>query len=193
MKLDLRFTARPLEEVWCQVAVALVFEGTDDKGDAASGLDVKTSGYLTYLRERGFLTGADGETILLASQNMIRAEKIFLKGLGAREEFTLGLLSKRIEEIGAALDKIEACDVGIRIPLVELREVAYATLLETACMNLLNPYLIQHKEDPDFLLKIVFSVGTGRMGELESALRPLRESFSSSLDTTIVFDSESDF
>ena len=54
MKLDLRFTARPLEEVWCEIVVAFVFEGAVENGDCAFGIDAKTSGYLISLKKRGF-------------------------------------------------------------------------------------------------------------------------------------------
>ena len=190
MKLDLRFTARPLEDVWCQIVVALVFEGTVANGDCAFGLDVKTSGYLTALRERGFWTGEGGDTLLVASQSMIKANKILLKGLGARHDFTPGLFSERIEEIGIALDKMAVSDIGIRIPVIQGGGVEYTSLLEAACVHLVEPFLIRHRDEPDFLLKIVFSVDADQIGEIESTVRPLKEHFRSKIDFTIIFDRE---
>ena len=81
MKLDLRFSDRPLESLWCQAVAALVFRGPDLTEGALFGLNEKMAGFLSDLQERGFWTGRRGESILVASQDAIRAEKILLKGL----------------------------------------------------------------------------------------------------------------
>ena len=188
MKLDLRFTARPLEEVWCEIVVAFVFEGAVENGDCAFGIDAKTSGYLTSLKKRGFWKGGEGDTLLLASQGMIKADKILLKGLGARLDFTPGLLCLRIKETGIAVDKMAVSDIGIRIPIAQGEGSEYTSMLEAACVHLVEPFLINHGDEPDFLLKIVFSVNTGQIGGLESMVRRLKEHFGSRLDHTIIFD-----
>ena len=188
MKLDLRFAARPLEDVWCEIVVALVFGGTIANGDWAFGIDAKTSGFLTSLKERGFWTGAEGDTLLVASQGMITANKILLKGLGSRRDFTPGLLSERIKETGIAVDKMAVSDIGIRIPVIQGEGFEYISMLEAACVHLVEPFLINHGDEPDFLLKIVFSVNAGQIDGLESVVRPLKEHFRSRLDHTIVFD-----
>ncbi|MCD4718140.1 MAG: hypothetical protein K8R45_15540 [Desulfobacterales bacterium] len=188
MKLDLRFTARPLEEVWCEIVVAFVFEGAVENGDCAFGIDAKTSGYLSSLQKRGFWKGGKGDTLLVASQGMIKADKILLKGLGPRRDFTPGLLSETIKETGIAVDKMAISDIGIRIPIAQGDGFEYTSMLETACVHLVEPFLINHGDEPDFLLKIVFSVNTGQIGELESLVRQLKEHFRSRLDHTIIFD-----
>jgi len=188
MKLDLRFTARPLVEVWCETVVAFVFEGAVENGDRAFGLDVKTMGYLSSLKKRGFWTGEEGDTLLVASQGMIKANKILLKGLGARRYFTPGLVSHRMKEIGIALDKMAVSDIGIRIPVAQGESFESTSMFEAACVHLVEPFLISHGDEPDFLLKIVFSVNADQIGELESMVRPLKEHFRSRLDHTIIFD-----
>jgi hypothetical protein len=188
MKLDLRFTARPLEEVWCEIVVTFVFEGAVENGDCAFGIDAKTSGYLTFLEKKGFWKGGEGDTLLVASQGMIKANKILLKGLGARRDFTPGLLPERIKETGIAVDKMAVSDMGIRIPVAQGEDYEYTSMLETACVHLVEPFLINHGDEPDFLLKIVFSVNADQIGELEATVRPLKEYFRSRLDNTIIFD-----
>jgi len=188
MKLDLRFTARPLEEVWCEIVVALVFEGAVENGECAFGIDAKTSGYLTLLERRGFWRGREGDTLLVASQGMIKADKILLKGLGARRDFTPGLLSRRLNETGIAVDKMAVSDIGIRIPVVQGEGFEYPSMLEAACVRLVEPFLVNHWDEPDFLLKIVFSVNDDQIRELEPMVRPLKEHFKSRLDHTIIFD-----
>ena len=54
MKLDLRFSERPLEDIWCQAVVALVFQKPNLAGGVLSGLNEKMVGFLTYLEEKGF-------------------------------------------------------------------------------------------------------------------------------------------
>ena len=187
MKLDLRFTARPLEEVWCEIVVAFVFEGAVENGDCAFGIDAKTLGYLSSLKKRGFWTGEEGDTLLVASQDMIKADKILLKGLGARRDFTPGLVSHRMKEIGIALHKMAVSDIGIGIPVVQGEGFEYTSMFEAAYVHLVEPFLINHGDD-DFLLKIVFSVNADQIDELESTVRPLKEHFGSRLDYTIIFD-----
>jgi len=188
MKLDLRFAARPLEDVWCEIVVALVFGGTIANGDWAFGIDAKTSGFLTSLKERGFWTGAEGDTLLVASQGMITANKILLKGLGSRRDFTPGLLSERIKETGIAVDKMAVSDIGIRIPVIQGEGFEYISMLEAACVHLVEPFLINHGDESDFLLKIVFSVNADQIGDLESTVSPLKKHFGSRLDNTIIID-----
>ncbi|MBW2117742.1 MAG: hypothetical protein JRH09_07465 [Deltaproteobacteria bacterium] len=188
MKLDLRFTARPLEEIWCEIIIAFVFEGAVENGDCAFGIDAKTLGYLTSLKERGFWTGEEGDTLLVASQGMIKANKILLKGLGARRDFTPGLLSNRIKETGIAVDKMAVSDIGIRIPVAQGEGFEHTSMLEAACVHLVEPFLINHGDESDFLLKIVFSVNADQIGDLESTVSPLKKHFGSRLDNTIIID-----
>jgi hypothetical protein len=188
MKLDLRFTARPIEEVWCEIIVVFVFEGALEEGDGAFGIDAKTSGYLTSLEKRGFWNGREGDTLLVASQGMLKANRILLKGLGARRDFTPGLLNERIKETGIAVDKMAVRDIGIRIPMASVDGFERISVLEEACVHLVEPFLANHGVEPDFLLKVVFSVNADNIGELESTVRPLREHFGARLDHTIVFD-----
>jgi len=165
-----------------------VFEGAVENGDCAFGIDAKTSGYLSSLQKRGFWKGGEGDTLLVASQGMIKADKILLKGLGARLEFTPGFLCLRIKETGIAVDKMAISDIGIRIPIAQGDGFEYTSMLETACVHLVEPFLINHGDEPDFLLKIVFSVNTGQIDGLESLVRQLKEHFKSRLDHTIIFD-----
>ena len=59
MKLDLRFTTRPLEYLWCDAVVAFIFQGPYRQENGIPGLDAKTSGGITHLSEKGFLTATD--------------------------------------------------------------------------------------------------------------------------------------
>ncbi|HBF42149.1 MAG TPA: hypothetical protein DDW42_00690 [Desulfobacteraceae bacterium] len=188
MKLDLRFTSRTLEELWCQIVIALVFQGPIEKTGGISGLDAKTSGYLTYLWKTGFWTGASGDTLLLASQNMIKADKILLKGLGVSSNYSTEIFSKRIKEVGCNIEGMGINDIGIHIPVIKGFETDFGSQLESACVNLVDAFFIGHKDDPDFLLKIVVSIDGSFIGDLTYVVPFLRNDLDSRLDNTIIFD-----
>jgi len=190
MKLDLRFTTRYLENIWCHTVVALMFQEPVCRGDGLSGLDVKILGYLTYLWDKDFWKGVGGETLLVASQNMIKADKILIKGLGAHSDYSMNVFIARIKETGKALEKMNTNDIGIRIPVVTGSEPEYPAQLEAACLNIVDPFLRRYKDDPEFILKLVVSVNAAFTGELESLTRILRKSFSSKLHYTIIIDNE---
>ena len=116
MKLDLRFSDRPLEDLLCQAVAALVFQRPHVTESVLSGLNEKMGGTLADLEEKGIWTGAKGENVLLASQGTIGAEKILLHGLGQRSDWDVSLLSDGIMALGSALDKIEIKEFGIEAP-----------------------------------------------------------------------------
>ena len=192
MKLDLRFTPRPLETLWCEVVVAFVFKDAVNRGDGVSGLDDKTSGYLSCLWKRGFWTALEGESLLVASQDMIKADKILLKGLGSRAGYRLENFAERLEEIGDTLERIGVKDIGIRIPVLEEFEGGYHSQLRLACEHLVTPFLLRHGDEPDFLLKIVVSMDDKFFTKLDPTAQLLKRHFTSRLEHTIIFDKKLD-
>jgi hypothetical protein len=192
MKLDLRFTPRPLETLWCEVVVAFVFKDTANSGDGVSGLDDKTSGYLSSLWKKGFWTGIEGESLLVASQGMIKADKMLLKGLGSCAVYRLENFAERLEEIGDTLERMGVRDFGIRISVVEGFEGGYHSQLRLACEHLVTPFLLRHGDETDFLLKIVVSVDDKFFTKLEPTVQLLKRHFTSRLEHTIIFDKRLD-
>ena len=190
MRLDLRFSDRPLENLWCQAVVALVFQRPYLSGGVLSGLNEKMAGFLTYLEEKGFWTGTRGETILLASQNMINADKILLKGLGRNSDYDTKLLVDRMREVSSILDKIEINEFGIYIPTVEGLEAEYPAYLELSVLHLVDLFLEKHGNESDFLLKIIFSVERYFTSNLKPIMNRLRDHFLSRLDFSIILDQE---
>jgi len=179
---------RPLEELLCDTVVAFAFQGIVHNGNGILGLDIKTSGTLSDLVKKGFWTGVEGETLLVPSQNMIKAEKILLKGLGAYSNYSKDLLGEKVKEIGSALDRIEVNDIGIRIPVKEGLETEYPSFIETVCSHLVDFFLSRHEKEAGFLLKLVVSSDGGAIANLEPAVRQLKEHFKSRLDYTIIID-----
>ena len=188
MKLDLRFTARPMEDLWCDTVVALVFQSPTGFGSGVSGLDRKASGILTRLREQGFLTGEEGETLLIASQNMIPADKILLKGLGRYTDYGMECLSDRAAELGNTLVQMAINDIVMQIPIAEESRPSHGAYIESACTHLVDCFLMKYKQDETFILKIVLSSDEPWMDDFEATIRNLKEYFMSKLDYTIIVD-----
>ena len=192
MRLDLRFSDRPLESLWCQAVAALVFQGPNLTGGMLSGLNEKMAGFLTNLEEKGFWTGSRGETLLLASQDAIRAEKILLKGLGEGVDYDTHLLVNHIREVGTAFDKMGIKEFGIHIPIFEGLEEEYPSHLEICARQLVNPFLQNHRGESDFILKIIFSVEKCTAGILNPVAKRLREYFGLLIDFSVVLNLESE-
>ncbi|MFC1868132.1 hypothetical protein ACFL0H_08380 [Thermodesulfobacteriota bacterium] len=121
---------------------------------------------------------------------MLRADKLLLHGLGPRPEFTIRTLEKEIMDLGSAFDRMGVSDLGIYIPIPEGLEADYASHLEISARNLLETFHKNHQDDPDFLLKLIFSVEIDYMDILDSVVIRLRRHFDSILDFSIIVDSK---
>jgi hypothetical protein len=188
MKLDIRFTSRPLEELWSQAVVVLVFKTPDISSGTLTGLNEKMTGTLKGLLLTGKWTGERGEKILIATQNMIKADKLFLYGIGPVSEFNNSILEDEIRNVGNSLDKIGVKDFGIHIPPAEGLEREYQIHLESALKNLTEILLNRHKDDPDYLLKIIVYIEEIHLDIVDSLTKRLRKEFSPVLDFSIIFD-----
>lgn len=188
MKLDLRFTARPLEDIWCDTLVAFVFQGPVSKGNGVSGLDIKTSGEISRLWEKGFWTGAEGETLLVASQKMIPADRILLKGLGNHSAYCMECLSERVRELADTLVRMKINNLAFKIPLNEEQVSEYASYIKSSCIHLVDSFLEQYENEDDFTLKIVVVLYETFTQDIESMIRELKGHFMAKLDYTIIFD-----
>lgn len=192
MKLDLRFSDRPLESLWCQAVAALVFQDPDLKGGALFRLNEKMAGFLSLLQERGFWTGRRGETVLLASQDAIRAEKILLKGLGQSTDYDAQLLVNHIREVGTTFNRMGVREFGIHIPVIQGLEEDHPSHLEMCARQVANPFFQYHRGESDFLLKVIFSVENCTDEILRPIAGRLREYFDLQADFSVVIDLEHD-
>lgn len=190
MKLDLRFSERPLEELWCEAVVSLVFQRRFLTHGILAGLDDKLSGFLRTLEERGLWTGTYGENLLVASQGMIKAEKVLLCGLGPAADGDPAGLAGRVEEAGVALLKMRIRDFGIHIPVMEGWESEYPNQLESAVRRIVDPYLQTHRQDEEYRLKIVFSLERFIMGSMLPVAQRIREGVDPDMEVSVVLEQE---
>ena len=150
MRLELRFSKRPLEVLTCQAVVILAFSDPDSpNGDLASFYN-RMTGFWPDLEKTGFWGASPGETLLLASQGVIGAEKVLFKGLGESAAFDIVDLTDRMAEIGATLDGIGIRDFGIHIPIIADSYEVHSKHLELAARHLLEPYLEHHEGEAGF-------------------------------------------
>jgi hypothetical protein len=185
MRLELRFSKRPLEGLSCQAVVILAFSDPDlPKGDLVTLFD-RMTGLWPDLEKTGFWAGTPGETLLLASQGMIAADKILFKGLGERAVFDTIDLTDRVAEVGATLAGIGVRDFGIHIPIVADSDEAHSKHLELAARCLVEPFLEHHQDEIGFTLRIIFSMGRYPSAMLTPVILRLRENFSSIQDLFI--------
>ena len=191
MQLDLRFSTRPLEDIWCQALTAFVFQESGITSSPLSELNEKFSGYLGYIADRGLWSGAKGEKLLLATQDMINAEKLLIHGLGRREDFSISILENEAEELGNTLDRIKVCDFGISVPVLGSLETEYSSYLESSAIQLVKQFFNNHKDDGDFYLKVIFSVEREFVNALSAVENRLRDHFNSLMDFSIVIDRNS--
>jgi hypothetical protein len=188
MRLDLRFSTRPLEDLWCQAVALLVLQERDFTEGPLFGLNIKMGGFLAHLKTKGVWTGSKDERLLVASQNMIRSDKLVFCGLGARSSYDLSILEQGIHDLGATLDKMRINEFGLAIPVTGGSDMDYLHQLETSLPHLLNPFYKHHQHDKDFLLKVIVSVDKVFINLLDPVADRLRQYFASLVDVSVIVD-----
>jgi len=188
MRPDIRFTDRPLEDLWCQAVTVLVFQSPSMKMDVLSSLNEKMTGTMANILEDGLWTGDRGEDFLFAGEDMIKSEKLLCHGLGPRSEFSISLLEEEVRNVGSTLDKMGVSEFGIHVPVTEGLEAEYGSHLELTAKGLLDTYYKNHKDEPDFNLKIIFSVGIKFMDILDPVVERLRSYLDQIPDFSIIID-----
>ncbi|MBW1805111.1 MAG: hypothetical protein JRJ06_01840 [Deltaproteobacteria bacterium] len=188
MRLDLRFSARPLEEFWCQAVTGFVFQRPNVTTGPMAGLNAKMADSLTDLIEKEVWTGKKDESFLMATQSMIKADKLLFYGLGEFSDFSVSVLIKGAVELGISLDKLGIDEFAVLIPETDSRVREYLSHLRTSACHLVEPFLKKHKDDPDYLLRIFYSVEGDLIPVLGPLVKELRKHFTDRLDFTIVVD-----
>lgn len=188
MRLDIRFTIRSIEDLWCQAVVLPVFER--DTSLILNNINRKMGGSIEKLLNSGIWNGKAGEKLLLATQNAIRADKLLIHGMGETADYSINVLKKEIYNIGLALDKMKVNDFGIFIPRVREPEPEYGLHIDTAVKYLAKLYLSRYKDEPDFILRILFSFEKQDAGIIENEAEKLRKYFSPLSDCSIIVEKE---
>ncbi len=188
MKLDLRFLNHPVEDLWCQAIVMLVFRRPSATNDAFSNINDKMGGYLGDLIDSGIWTGETGENLLLATQNTLMADKLLMRGLGPEEGFGMEVLTREISRTGSVLDGMGIKEIAVRMPSIDRPAGQHGLYLEAAASGLTEAFYLRHRDEPDFILKIFFSLDRDFMNYTDRVTKRLRESLGPRLDLSIISD-----
>ncbi len=190
MKLDIRFSERPLEDLWCEAVVAFVFQRTFLMKGVLSGLDAKLGGLLGRLERSGFWNARRGEDLLVASEGRIKAGKVLLSGLGPEAGCGSACLYEQVKRVGAALERMHLRDYAVHIPMREDEEDAYPGQLEASIGNLVDAHLHGSMESADPVLKVVFSIERFYHVSLDPLAEGLRSRFGRAFDLSVVIERE---
>ena len=188
MRLDLRFTIRPLEDLWCQAVVMLSFRIQDKMPNALSAIDKKMTGSMSNIIQSGIWSGVCGDKLLFATQNAIKADKLLVHGLGDESMYSLDLLEEEIQDVGNTLDKMCINEFCFYLPEVPGPESEYIIHLEAAIKCIAGVFLDKYKDVPDYILKMYISIDNKYTGPVEKMTSSLRHYFSPFSDLTIILD-----
>ena len=98
----IRLTARPMERVNADIAVAGFFADDRPLRGGAARADWRLCGGLSRRIENGDLSGKSGEAMLIASGRALRAPRLMLLGLGTRRDYDTLRVT---DEIRSALER----------------------------------------------------------------------------------------
>jgi hypothetical protein len=190
MRLDLRFSDRSLENIWCQAVTGFSFYPPDLETSGLENLDMKMSGMLSDLIAKRRWTGERGESFLLSSQGTIPAEKILFYGLGTISDFNVEILKGSVQSLGYALNKLAVNDFSIYLPLIEGFENEYTIHVEHSVPALVQPFFEAHETENEFFLKIVYCVNQEMIHLIAPIVDRLRDYFLSFMECSIIIGYE---
>ncbi len=158
MRLDIRFSSIPVEELWCEAVVIPVIKREQLLSGVIYKLDQKLERHLQGLYKEGFFTGAKCETILIPSEERIKAPRILLKGLGREDEINTDDLPLLIHEMGSIMSRLGVIDWGIHIP----EEIDFNAInpdsINISILEMVAEYESVKTDSREDYIKIVFSL-----------------------------------
>jgi hypothetical protein len=186
MKLDLRFSSRPIEELWCSAVVVPAIKRKPLIRGVIGRLNQKLGRHLEKLELAGFFTGRRGETILIPSGDKIKSQKILLKGLGEEYETEFHSFIDMICEACVLLRNLRICDWGVHLPSkIELIPEQFP-LFKDAIVKIVDVYRSSGGEYGYEQLKIIFSIPDRTPLMLEGLSEYLHRSMPSQVDFSMV-------
>ncbi|NLD38472.1 MAG: hypothetical protein GX654_16555 [Desulfatiglans sp.] len=188
MRLDLRFTYRPLEDLFCQVIVIFSFSVNTGISSVIKNMDRKMVGSISDIIDAGIWSGERGEKLLFATQEAIKADKLLIHGMGEESEYSIEALKKEASAVGSALQSMGIKEFAFYLPVSERFAPGYLMHLETVIKTLANGYLNKYKDDPVPMLKMFVRVDRGHMGAIEPLTVGLRELYSPVSEFSVILD-----
>jgi hypothetical protein len=188
MRLDLRFTNRPIEDLYCQAIVIFTFSISSGLSKVFKSIDRKMTGGLSNIVNAGLWSGECGEKLLFATQEAMKADKLLIYGLGDESGYSAEVLKREVYMLGTALDKMDINEFVFYLPVSDRFEPGYLMHLEIAIKTLANIYLSKYKDVPDSLLKMYISIDRGFLESSGLMSGSLRDFYSPVSDFTVIQD-----
>lgn len=188
MRFDLRFTTRPIEEIWCQAVVMLPCKTRNIISEHLDRIDKKMGGSIRKIIQSGIWSGECGEKLLFATKNSIRADKLLIYGLGNETVYSIDILKREITNLGNVLDKMNINEFGFFLPQISEVESEYIIYIETAIKHLAKVFIDKYKDDPEYTVKIFISLGNRYIESTVQLNDSLRRFFSPYSDFSIIPD-----
>ncbi|GEM_PF-988593 len=188
MRLDLRFTYRPLEDLFCQAIVIFSFSTNNGLSGAVKNMDRKMAGSISTIINGAIWSGESGDKLLFATEEAIRADKLLIYGMGKESDYSIEVMKRAASDLCSTLQKIGINEFGFYLPVSERFAPGYMMHLETVIKTLANGYLNKYKDDPVPVLKMYVWVDRGHADEVETLSGSLRELYSSVSDFSVILD-----
>jgi hypothetical protein len=107
---------RAIDTTSAEVIACSVFQDERPMRGLAGLLDWRLAGRLSGLAKSDFLTGAEGEVVLVPGRPYVRFEKILVLGIGPRATFDDGVVRRVLAKLVTALDGLKVRRALVEVP-----------------------------------------------------------------------------
>ncbi|HEX4517118.1 MAG TPA: M17 family peptidase N-terminal domain-containing protein [Polyangiaceae bacterium] len=107
---------RAIDTTSAEVIACSVFQDERPMRGLAGLLDWRLAGRLSVLAKGDFLTGAEGEVVLVPGRPYVRFEKILVLGIGPRATFDDGVVRRVLAKLVTALDGLKVRRALVEVP-----------------------------------------------------------------------------
>ena len=107
---------RAIDTTSAEVIACSVFQDERPMRGLAGLLDWRLAGRLSALAKNDFLTGAEGEIVLVPGRPYVRFEKILVLGIGPRASFDDAVVRRVLGKLVSALDGLKVRRALVEVP-----------------------------------------------------------------------------
>ncbi len=107
---------RAIDTTSAEVIACSVFQDERPMRGLAGLLDWRLAGRLSVIAKSDFLTGAEGEIVLVPGRPYVRFEKILVLGIGLRASFDEGVVRRVLAKLVSALDGLKVRRALVEVP-----------------------------------------------------------------------------
>ncbi|HEY2370215.1 MAG TPA: M17 family peptidase N-terminal domain-containing protein [Polyangiaceae bacterium] len=107
---------RAIDTATAEVIACSAFQDERPLRGLAGLLDWRLAGRLSVLAKNDFLTGAEGEIVLVPGRPYVRFEKILVLGIGPRATFDDGVVRRVLAKLVSALEGLKVRRALVEVP-----------------------------------------------------------------------------